>query len=240
MSASSIQTWVAIIGALLTALVGLLQYFRYRSRRDRMAEVGAAFTATVESLASDNEIERMAAAVLLRRFFDRSTEQGAGKAPYKRETVEVIAGLLRQATPGLFQKVLADGLRYAQNLDSVDLQGCNLQDAYLGRKQGDKRGLDLSNADLWRADCARASFRDVKAKHTVFSEAGLEDAVFIGAELQMANFRRARLSNAQFSGAKIEGACFMGADGVPKEVSELLDDDFVGLPRAEVGRGVSV
>jgi uncharacterized protein YjbI with pentapeptide repeats len=237
MSASSIQTWVAIVGALLTAVVGLLQYFRYRSRRDRMAAVGAAFSSTVASLASDNEIERMAAAVLLRRFFNRHTEQGAGRAPYKAETVEVIAGLLRQTQPGLFQKVLADGLRYANDLVSADLQKCILRDAYLGRRQDDKRRLDLSKADLWAADCAGASFRGVKAHHAVFYGAGLEGTVFIGAELQMANFRKARLAGARFSGAKIEGACFRGAEDVPPEVSELLNDDFVGLPGAEVGEG---
>jgi uncharacterized protein YjbI with pentapeptide repeats len=235
MSTSAIQAWVAIIGALLTAVLGLLRYFNYKSKRDRMTTVGASFSTTVESLMSDSEIERMAAAVLLRRFFDRGTEQGRGGAPYKRETVEVIAAVLRQVPSGLFQKVLADGLRYARNLVSADLQRCNLRDAYLGRKPGDKRCLNLSNADLFGADCTGASFREVIAKGSVFTEATLEGSVFIGAKLQQADFRRARLSGARFSGAYIEGARFEGAHDLPQEVAELLDDDLVGIPAAIVG-----
>ena len=236
MSASSIQAWVAIVGALLTAALGLSRYFSYKSKRDRMAAVGAAFSTTVESLASDSEIERMAAAVLLRRFFDRGTEQGQGGAPYMRETVEVIAGALRQTQSGLLQKVLADGLRYAHTLVSADLQRCNLRDAYLGRKPGDKLRLNLSNADLFGADCTGASFRDVIANGSVFYEATLEGTVFIGAELKNADFRIAHLSGAKFSGAKIEGACFKEATDVPLEVAELLNDDLVGISGAEVGK----
>jgi len=33
MSTSAIQAWVAIVGALLTALLGLLRYFNYKSKR---------------------------------------------------------------------------------------------------------------------------------------------------------------------------------------------------------------
>jgi uncharacterized protein YjbI with pentapeptide repeats len=202
-----------------------------------MTAVGAAFSAIVESLRSENELERMAAAVLLRRFFDRGTEQGRGGAPYKRETVEVIAAVLRQEPSGLFQKVVADGLRYARKVVSADLQRCNLQDAYLGRKPGDKRGLNLSNTDFFRADCTGASFREVVAKGSIFVEATLEGTVFADAHLQRADFRRAHLSGAKFSGAKIEGACFEGAENLPREVADLLDDGLVGIPRAEVGRG---
>jgi hypothetical protein len=238
MSTSVIQAWVAIVGGLLTAALGLLRYFNYKSKRDRMAAVGAAFSTTVESLMSDNELERMAAAVLLRRFFDRGTEQGGGGTPYRREAVEVIAAVLRQVPSGLFQKVLADGLRYASKLVSADLQRCNLRDSYLGRKPGDKRSLNISNADFFGADCTGASFREVIAVGSVFVEATLEGAVFIDAKLQSADFRRARLSGAKFSGARIEGARFEGAQDLPKEVADLLNDDLVGFPNAEVGKGV--
>jgi hypothetical protein len=120
----------------------------------------------------------MAAVVLFRRFFDSGTEQGVGGAPYTRETVEVIAGVLRQTQSGLFQKVLADGLRYAHTLVSADLQRCNLRDAYLGRKRGDKHGLNLLNADLFGSDCTGASFREVTANGSAFIEATLEGSVY--------------------------------------------------------------
>ena len=236
-STSSIQTWVAIVGGLLTAILGISRYFNYKSKRDRLTAVGAAFSATVQTLASDNEIDQIAAAVLLRRFFDRRTEQGKGGAPYKRETVEVIAGVLRQTQCGPFQKALADSLRYAKKLISADLQRCNLTDAYLGRKLGDTRGLNLSNADLFGANCTGASFREVVAIGAVFYQATLEGAVFVGAKLQKADFRNTCLKGARFSGAKIEGARFQGARDMPSELSGLLSDDLVGLQGAEVGNG---
>lgn len=258
MSASSVQAWVAIVGGILTAVVGLLQYFRYRSKRDRMASVGTAFSSTVGSLRSDDDIERMAAAVLLRRFFERETEQGGRRRPYKRETVEVIAGILRSLKADknkdknkdedrdkdIFQKVLADGLRYARDLASADLQQCDLRGAYLGRKPGDKWRLNITHADLFGADCTAASFRDVIANEAVFFEAILEGTVFAGAELERADFRnarlkgadfrKARLKGAKFGGAKIEGARFAGAVDVPQEVAKLLNPKFVGKFDAEV------
>ena len=131
----------------------------------------------------------MAAAVLLRRFFDRSSEQGVrGSAPYRREAVEVIAGMLREAQPPRLQKVLADGLRYAVDLRHSDLQSCDLSNAYLGRKQGDTFSVDLSYADLYQATCVRTSFRKVKAVGTVFYSSNLERAVFTGADCQDADF----------------------------------------------------
>ena len=241
MSASSVQAWVAIVGGILTAVVGLLQYFRYRSKRDRMASVGTAFSSTVESLRSDDAIERMAAAVLLRRFFERGTEQGGRRRPYKRETVEVIAGILRslladeekdknkdQNKDGdrdkdIFQKVLADGLRYARDLVSADLQRCNLRGAYLGRKSGDKWRLDMSHADLFGADCTEASFRDVIANDAVFYGAILEGTVFEGAELRGADFRNARLKGAKFGGAKLKGAKFGGAELEGARFADAVD-----------------
>jgi uncharacterized protein YjbI with pentapeptide repeats len=180
----------------------------------------------------------MAAAVLLRRFFERRTEQGGRGRPYKKETVEVIAGILRSLQANededIFQKVLADGLRYARELGSADLQRCNLRGAYLGRKPGDKWRLNIANADLFGADCTGASFREVIANNAVFYEATLARTVFADAELRRADFRHARLKGAKFGGAKIEGARFAGALDIPQEVKELLNDDFVGTSGAEV------
>jgi len=137
LSPTEVQSWVAVAGSMLAALLGLFKYFNYKTRRDRIATVGAAFTATVEALSSENETKRMAAAVLLRRFFDTETEQGEGRTPYLKETVEVIAGMLREKPPEHLQKVLADGLRYAKVIKGSDLQKCDLQNSFLGVRDGD-------------------------------------------------------------------------------------------------------
>jgi pentapeptide repeat protein len=235
MAAQAVQAWVAVIGAALVALLGLFKYFNYKSKRDRKAAVGASFAATVESLASDSDTRRMAGAVLLRRFFDPRTEQGEVGTPYLKETVEVIAGMLREPQPEGLQKVLADGLRYARSLVGADLQKCNLKNAYLGRKKGDRYRLDLSAADLFETDCSGASFREVVAVETVFYRATLRMTVFIDANLKGADFRSADLLGARFTGAQVEGARFEGAKDVPAELMSVLTKDLIGRPAAVVG-----
>ncbi|OBF37249.1 hypothetical protein A5724_11870 [Mycobacterium sp. ACS1612] len=221
--------------AILTAVASVLSYFNYKSKRDRIASVGNSFASTVDALSTDNEVKRMAAAVLLRRFFDRTSEQGVrGAAPYRKEAVEVIAGMLREPQPQRLQKVLADGLRYAVNLRNSDLQNCDLSNAYLGQKAGDDSSLDMSHADLFKAICVRTSFKKVKAVETVFYGANLERAVFTDADCQKADFREAELSRAVFTGAQIGGAKFKGALNIPAAVSRLLDDDGVAAPQSVV------
>lgn len=225
-----VQGWVAIVGGFVAALLGLFKYFNYRSKRDRLAEVGASFALTVEALASDNGTSRMAGAVLLRRFFDRHTEQGALGRPYVKEAIEVMAGMLREEQTPRVQKVLADGLRYAHDLEDADLQNCDLRNAYIGQKAGDAWAVNLSRADLYGAKCDRASFKAVVAREAVFMEAELRKTVFIDSDCTGADFRWAKLDGAKFAGAQIGGARFEGAEGVPEEVTALLNDHAEGRP----------
>src|SRR4051794_28291393 len=132
--AADLQGWVALIGGLAAAVLGILKYFDFRTRRARAAEAGQAFVSTVDALGSADEPKRLAGAILLRRFFDRSTEQGGKDAPYANEAVGVIAALLRGTETGTLQKILADGLAHAPSLLHADLQRCNLQKAYLGER----------------------------------------------------------------------------------------------------------
>ncbi|MBK9739497.1 MAG: pentapeptide repeat-containing protein [Actinobacteria bacterium] len=235
MSQESIQAWVAVVGALLAATLGLLKYFNYRSKRDRVAAVGESFLAVVEALASDNLTKRMAAAVLLRRFFDSGTEQGSAGTPYVKEAIALIAGMLREEQPPRIQKVLADGLRYATDLKGADLQRCDLKNAYLGARSGTQHIVDLSDADLFEADCTGASLRQALAVKTVFYGAVLERATLADADCREADFRDAKLAGAKFSGARIDGARFAGAVSVPEEVALLLDEKSVGRPGSIVG-----
>jgi uncharacterized protein YjbI with pentapeptide repeats len=234
LAAEAVQAWIGAAGALFAAVLGIFKYFKYRDKRDRLASVGTFFSSTVEGLASDNKTKRMAGAVLLRRFFDGQTEQGEAGAPYSREAIEVIAGLLRSEDGGLLQKVLADGLRYAADLQDMDLQRCDLRDAYLGKKEGDKRALDLSRADLFGAKCDRASFKGVTARKAVFYQCTLLKTVFTDANLEAADFREAQLKGAKFGGAHIGEACFLGAQDIPENVAALLGEDCVAPAGAVV------
>ena len=218
---AELQTWIAVIGALATAILGLLKYFQFRTRSERLSAVGQFFGSTVDSLASTDPARQFAGAILLRRFFDPHSEQGGKGAPYANEARGVIAALLRDAEPGNLQKVLADGLGFARTLKYADLQHCHLQDAYLGARPD--RTPDLSGADLYKADLSRASLRGAKAVNTVFYDAVLCDTVLIACDLRGANFSGADLNGARFTGAVVSGARFDGATNIPQDVAGLLD-----------------
>src|SRR3954470_3261566 len=177
MSASEAQAWIAVVGGLVTVIVGFRGFLNYRSRQDILTTVGTAFRATVDSLSDVNLTKQIAAAVLLRRFFDPHTEQGGRGMAYKSEAVNVIAGMLREDHDARLQKALGDGLRYARVLTNADLQQCNLANAYLGRKEGDEWTLDLSHADLYDAKLDGASLRHVIADKTVFYFASMKGTV---------------------------------------------------------------
>lgn len=263
--ATALQAWIGVVVALLAGVLGVLKYFDYRTHRDRISLVGQAFNSTVEGLSSDASEKKLAAAILLRRFFDEETEQGAAGTPYEREAVAVIAALLRNTQTGELQKLLADGLAYASNLQGADLQQCNLSRAYLGqrpravvthgsvrllsarrwaRSAGDSRGtdpavsapIDLTKADLFGANLSGASFRGGIARDAVFYTALAQGAVFEGAHLEGADFRQADLKAARFAGAWIEGARFAGAQHLPENVAGLLDQDG----RVREGEGMPV
>lgn len=223
MAASDVQVWTGIVGTFATVGVSVLGVLNFQRKRDTSAAVGTAFRDVVESLASDNKTQQMAAAILMRRFFDNNSEQGAGRTPYANEAVAVIAGLLRESESGQIQKVLADGLRYAPSLSRADLQGCNLTRAYLGHREGDKKIVDLTNADLFEADLTGASLRGVTASGAVFYRAKLVNAVLANAVLTGADFRETQLAGANFDGAQLVGALFSGASDVPEDIAGVLD-----------------
>ncbi len=220
---SEVQIWVGIIGSLVTISVSVLGVLNFQRGRVQAAAVGAAFKDVVTSLASDNETLRMAAAILLRRFFDIRSEQGAAHLSYANEAVGVIAGLLRESETGPVQKVLADGLRYAPSLSQADLQGCNLTSAYLGQKKGDTKTVNLTNADLFEADLTGASLKGINAAGAVFVGATLVRTVLSGADLTGADFRAAKLDGAKFDGARIDGAQFSGAFNIPDDIASQLN-----------------
>lgn len=210
---------VALVGAVL----GVLRYFNYRTKRDRVAAVGSAFETVVEALASENGIKQLAAAIRLRRFFDRGSEVGIAGAAYSRDALGVIVAILREQPTGNLQKLLADGLAHAPTLVGADLQRTNLQGAYLG-------GTDVSGADFYRADLSGASLKGSVARRTVFYQAKLVETVFTRADLRGANFYEADLTRVKFKEALLAGATFVGSCAIPPEIIPHLNEngEFIG------------
>jgi uncharacterized protein YjbI with pentapeptide repeats len=241
LSGTTLQAWIAALAALATGALGILKYFNYRSRRDRISLVGEAFAQTVEGLSSEAEAKQLAAAVLLRRFFDKETEQGAAGTPYEREAIAVIAALLRNTETGELQKLLADGLAYATSLHAADLQRCNLSRAYLGKRpratvtHGGARSLGPKKGVLGRRDNATRADTDDAEEAVDLTKADLFQATLVGASLRGANardavFYEADARKAVFEEAHLECANFRNAnlDGARFADAYLCGADFQG------------
>ena len=222
----------ALVG-FLAALLGIPKYIQYRTRRDKMALVRGAFESVVKSLASTVEVERLAGAILLRRFFDPTSEVGFASAPYTKEVVNVIASILRSQETGTLQKILVDSLAYAPSLRHADLQKTNLQNAYLGsrvvseRTEANRSVVDLSYADFYRSDLSGGSIKGAIARSAVFYQARLQNTILKGADLRNANFFEADLDGAVFDGALLKDASFKNARNLPPSLVARLDEHAV-------------
>jgi uncharacterized protein YjbI with pentapeptide repeats len=219
---------VSIASAVVAGAVALFGVLGYQSRRARLSAVSAAFNGVVTALASDDPRQQLAAAVLLRRFFDPASELGVRdwlgrrRSPYAGEALSVMAAVLRGLPVGELQKLLADGLAYAPSLVQADLQRTNLQGAYLSPR---RRDGSLAGADFYRADLSGGSLKEARAANAVFYQARLRDTVFRDADLRGANFFDADLTGANFGGAHLEGASFARARGIPTELGSFLGHD---------------
>jgi uncharacterized protein YjbI with pentapeptide repeats len=233
--AADVGTSVTVSSAVVGAVVAILGVVGFQNRRVKLSAIRAAFNDAVTSLSSDNRDQQLAGAVLLRRFFDPSSEfgirdiLGRRRRPYSQEAVGVMTAVLRGLEKGDLQKVLADGLAYAPTLESADLQYTNLQGAYLSPQ---RRGATLDRADFYRANLGGGSLKGASAVKAQFYQARLRDTVFAGADLRFSNFFEADLTGAVFSDAKLEGADFRGARNVPRELATLIGDDGMYMSQA--------
>ena len=209
MDISIIDNYTAV-GALLfaglsTLSVSIWKYLKANVQKDKLVSISDSFYKTVLGLSSDKMSEKIASAVLLRRFFDKNTEFGLGNTPFKKDSINVIAGLLRYESTSDFQKLLGDGLAYASSLEHADLQKTNLQNVFLSHKTNI---IDISGADFYGADLSKASLTNTKAIGSVFYEARLNGSVFKNANLTNANFGSTDLTNVNFKGAILDGVSF--------------------------------
>jgi hypothetical protein len=69
------------LAAVIGAVIAGLQYLRLMTRREKVAAVRRSFEGVVTSLASQNEVDKLAGAILLRRFFDPTTEVTTKRRP---------------------------------------------------------------------------------------------------------------------------------------------------------------
>lgn len=182
------------------------------------------FDAVTSQLSSSNTTSQLAAAVLLRRYFDMKQMQQDDNL--RGETINVISAMLRVLPVGVFQKTLGDGLPYARELSGADLQRVNLQNVYLGVKDS-RKPIQMRMADLFTADLSYALLENIQGPSAIFYDAILFNARIKNCDFSNANFKGADLKGACFSNVLLKGADFTGATNVPREIAQLLEKGVV-------------
>lgn len=231
-------TVLASITALAGSILGIFKYFQYRTRRDKIMLVRQTFDTVVKCLASNVEVERLAGAILLRRFFDADSEVGLGRTrdwvkriarteflrwlfnlkpdiltaetPYWKQAVDASAAILRGQGTGNFQKLLADGLGFAPTLERADLQKTNLQFAYLGSR-GNPQNEEIPT-NLSYADFYRADLSMASLKGAQARRAVFYQARMHNTVLKKADLQEANFYEADLRGANFDGCRLAGAD----------------------------
>ena len=216
------SAYVAILAFLIPFIIlatnWLLEYTGIKSNKRKREEANESFDKIVENLSSDNPAAQLSAAVLLRRFL--SLKIGKTKFLHK-ETVDVISSILRTLPTGVYQKTLADGLAYASDLSTADLQRTNLQNVYLGSKS---YKLKLHYTDLFMSNLTYGLVDNVDAVGIILYNALLYGTIIKNSDFSNANFVGADLTNTRFRNVILNGADFSKATNVPNEIKGLLVD----------------
>ena len=195
-------TLILIIGAYIVNI------YRKKLLKEDEKEVIKSFQNIINQLSSNNEVERISAAILLRKFFDKESTFGKGGRPLEKEVCNIISGLLREESTSHFQKILADTLRYAKSLENMDLQYANLTNAFLG-----KRGLNFRNSDFYRANLTQVTFKPQYTSQLKIGEGvDLANSVFYETIIDGTNFSYANLTNTNFINIKFKNTIFKKCD----------------------------
>lgn len=214
---------LAILGLVAAIVYGVIKYVHDYLRRKaiRLDNYYKSFNTVVAQLSSENKTSQLSAAVLIRRYFNDAVPKEW--TDLRDEAINVISSLLKILPCGVFQKTLGDGFAYAGNLTNMDLQSTNLQNLYLGRKDG--APIVLENTDMFMADLSYATLDNIQGQQAIFFNAILYHTQIKNSDLTNANFIGADLSNAYFGNVQLNGACFQRATNIPDEIESLLSEE---------------
>ena len=223
-SISDFLQLIAVLSVFTAVIYGVLKFIQDRKqaksrKHDYFLEY---FGDIVSQLNSDNKTTQLSAAILLRRYLLDIDSMKHSGLDLRVEAVNVISGLLKVAPVGTFQKALGDGLAYASDLSHVDFQKANLQDIYLGRKDGLR--IIMRETDLFKADLSYSNLDGIDGQKIIFKNTILFCTRIKNSDFSGANFVGADLSNAVFKGVNLYGADFTNAVNIPDEISNNLDD----------------
>ena len=219
---SEVASIIAVITVVSAIVVGVLKFiindiYDFKNSNKRKEESKNSLTSIISNLSSSENTSKLSAAIMLRRFMNTKISH---EFPYlQTEAINVIASMLKVLPTGVFQKTLADGLAYAVNLSNVDLQRTNLQDTYLGRKDG--TSILMDNTDLFLSDLSYALIEHVDGK-AIFYRSILFCSQIKNCDFSGATFREADLTNTCFKNVILKDADFTGAINIPEAIEKEL------------------
>lgn len=212
---------VAILGIIAAIVYGILKFIQDLTQHESVKRENyyKSFDSIVTQLSSEVKTSQLSAAILLRRYFN-NLEQSK-RSDLRMEAINVISSLLRVLQTGVLQKTLGDGLAYAANLNKVDLQNANLQNLYMGRKDGIR--IQMQQTDMFMADLSYANLDKIDGQGAVFQNAILYHTQIKNSDFSNAIFKGADLCNAYFDNVTLEGADFTKATNIPTEIKNGLN-----------------
>ena len=219
--------FIVVLASLIFTLYKLIDY-KIKNKKEIVDITRKDFEYTLSGLHSNNELEKVTYAILLRRFLNPFKKTIFTKFDYREESVNVIASLLRIEKYGEFQKTLADSLSWTDNLKGMDFQYANMQNMYLKpQNTNSTKQINMSMADLYMSDLSYASLNKIKGRDTVFNSANLFCTVFRDCDLTSADFRNSNLLNSRFCNTILDGAKFSGASNIPDNIISHLNAERV-------------
>lgn len=213
----SILSIIGSLGAVSAIAYGCMQHIHdiSQTKRKEQEEYLSSFNILVSNLSTGNKTSQISAAILLRRYL-RETKNFTN---LENETINVISSMSRTFPTGILQKTLVDGLASVSDLSRQDLSKTNLQDAYLGVKEGK---IVMYKTDLFLADLSYALIQNIVGHEIIFYRSVLLGAQIKDCDFTNANFVGADLTNAVFKNVILDGANFSGAYNIPPDIESKL------------------
>lgn len=211
---------LALLALIVSSIWTVINWYGWKSNRILYDEYQKSFEQVLANLSSENRCSQLSAAILLRRFFSLKNMKKNSDF-LKMETINVMSSLLRTLPSGIYQKTVADGLAYANDLSNVDLQRTNLQDTCL---EGKDSRLIMKHCDLYMADLSYALIKNVDAEGAYFLNCLLLKTRFKNSNLRFADFRNSDLTRCKFEKVDLYMANFTGAVNIPTEIETNLSD----------------
>ena len=167
----------------------------------------------------DNKMTQLSASIQLRTFIQKNL---MGVFSHKKNATNLVSSILKDCENGHLQKVLGDSLSYVGTAHGLDLQEANLHKVCIkprkrieyeisGDPESNKRSVDLSNSDMYRADISESTVCNVIFDKGVFYDTLLYGTSFHNCSFVGANFAKADLRGTKFYACDLTDANFKGA-----------------------------